>query len=140
VCSLPCRIAVGTQGAHDLQRADIAVEGLDQAGPSFDLRIFLNNPEADAATDPMQAAGYAGSIYVYGYGSPPEDMLAEARRSGARSSLPMTRTVVATDAVRRAQAAGATATVTLVPVPFDSPGPEIDLDSVDVSVLIDAQP
>jgi hypothetical protein len=125
-------IAVGTEGARNLQRADIAVEGLDQAGSSFDLRIFLNNPDADAMTEPTEDNGYAGSIYVYGYGRPPEGEV------GARH--PMTRSIIATDAVRRARAAGATAMVSLVPVPYDSPGPEIDLDGVEVSVLIDEQP
>jgi hypothetical protein len=132
-------IAIGTEGARDLQRADIAVDGIDQAGSSFELRVFLNNPDADAATEPAQDNGYAGSIYVYGYGNPPAD-LTEAREPGAGPRLPMSRSVIATDAVRRAQATGPTATVTLVAVPYDSPGPEIDMGSLDVSVLIDEQP
>jgi tyrosinase len=132
-------IAIGTEAARDLQRADIAVDGIDHAGSSFELRAFLNNPDADAATEPTQDNGYAGSIYVYGYGNPPA-ALAEASETGAGPRLPMNRSIIATDAVRRAQAAGPTATVTLVVVPYDSPGPEVDMDSLDVAVLIDEQP
>jgi hypothetical protein len=117
-------IAIGTEGARYLQRADIAVDGLDQAGSSFELRIFLNRPDADTATDATEDNGYAGSIYVYGYGDPPAD-LARGRDPGAGP---------------RAQAAGPTATVTLVAVAYESPGPEIDMDSLDVSVLVDEQP
>ena len=126
-------IASGTEGAR-VRRADIEVAGLDLAGSSFDLRIFLNNPGADAATEPTEDNGYAGSIYVYAYGRPPDSMRDEP---GAR--LPITRSVIATDAVRRARAGGATASVTLVAVPADSPGPDIDLESVDVTVLVDEE-
>jgi hypothetical protein len=132
-------IAIGTERARYLQRADIAVDGLDQAGSSFELRIFLNQPDADTATDATEDNGYAGSIYVYGYGDPPAD-LARGRDPGAGPRLPMSRSIIATDAVRRAQAAGPTATVTLVAVAYESPGPEIDMDSLDVSVLLDEQP
>jgi len=125
-------IATGAEGAR-LRRADIEVAGLDQAGASFELRMFLNNPGADAATEPTEANGYAGSIYVYGYGRPPESMRDDPR-------LPMTRSIIATEAVARARAEGPTASLTLVAVPADSPGPEIDLGSVDVAVLVDEQP
>lgn len=125
-------IAVATDG--ELQRADIVVDGLDQAGSSFELRIFVNNPEATAATAPAGEDGYAGSIWVYGYGVPPASLLDESDGAGR---LAMTRSVVATDAVRRALAQGPTASLTLVPVAADSPGPEIDLGPVGVAVHVD---
>ena len=124
-------ISTGTEGAR-LRRADIEVAGLDQAGSSFELRIFLNNPDANAATEHSEERGYAGSIYVYGYGRPPESMRDDPR-------LPMTRSIIATEAVARARAEGPTASLTLVAVPADSPGPEVDLGSVDVAVLVDEQ-
>lgn len=129
-------IAIGTEGARGIARADIEVSGLEQAGPSFELRAFLNNPAADAGTEPTEDNGYAGSIHVYGYGQPPPD-LAE---SDARPRLAMTRTLIATDAVRRAAAEGPTLSVTLVPVSSETPTPEIDLDPVEVSLLVDAHP
>jgi hypothetical protein len=123
-------ISTGTEGAR-VRRADIEVAGLDQAGSSFELRIFLNNPAAEAATEPIEERGYAGSIYVYAYGRPPDGMRTEG--------LPMTRSIIATEAVRRARADGPTASVTLVAIPADSPGPAIDLGAVEVAVIVDEQ-
>jgi hypothetical protein len=106
-------IASGPSEATSLRRADIEVSGLEQAGPSYELRIFLNHPDAGAETQPTEAEGYAGSIYVYGYGqAPPGD-------AGAEPRMPMTRSVIATRAVGAAAARGPTATVTLVPVAYD---------------------
>jgi hypothetical protein len=119
-------IPVGAEEASQLQRADIVVDGVDQAGPSFELRVFVNNPQADAETEPTPDAGYAGSIYVYGYGRAPQE-------SEPRPRIPMTRYVIATDAVRAAATAGPTADVTLVPVSSD---PDIHLEELQVSVLV----
>jgi hypothetical protein len=120
--------------AARIARADIEVSGLEQAGPSFELRVFLGNSDADADTEPAEDDGYAGSIHVYGYGTvlPPD--LAESK---ARPRLPMTRTLIATDAVRRAARAGPTASVTLVPVGYEGSGDGIDLGPVQVAILVD---
>lgn len=126
-------IPVRAEDAPSLKRADIVVAGLEQAGPSFELRIFLNNPHADAHTEPAQATGYAGSVYVYGYGRPPEGVGAQ---SDTHPRIPMTRYIMATEAVRTAAAKGPAAAVTLVPVPSDAPDPDIDLSDVQVSVLV----
>jgi hypothetical protein len=47
-------------------RADIEVHGVDQAVPSYEGRIFLNNAEADAETARDAAHGYLGSFFVFG--------------------------------------------------------------------------
>jgi hypothetical protein len=125
-------LPVATAGAN-LGRADIVVSGLDQAGPSFELRLFLNNPRADARTEPAPDTGYAGSVYVYGHGRAPEETGA---RSVPHPRIPMTRYVMATEAIRAAVAKGPAATITLVPVPFQTSAPEIDLDDVKVTVLV----
>lgn len=125
-------IPLGPEGLAAGQHADIVVEGLDQAGPSFELRIFLNNPRADAQTQPTDERGYAGSIYVYGGGSPPTSV---DTRAGSYPRLPMTRSVRATEAVQAAAAAGAQMSVTLVPVAFQAALPAVDLGAVRVSVL-----
>lgn len=122
-------------GSRPFDRADIVVDGLDLAGPSYELRVFLNNPEANAQTEPTPDNGYAGSIYVYGYGQPPETV----GKSG-RPRMPMSRSMTATDAVRAAAGAGSSMSVTLVAVPFDPPDPDIDLDTVVVSILLDEPP
>jgi hypothetical protein len=132
-------ISVGSEDVRAIQRGEIVVDGLDQAGPSFELRIFLNNPDADARTEPTEENGYAGSIYVYGYGhgGPSEDPNAQG---AAHTPLTPTRSVLATDAIRRAAADGPTASMTLVAVPYDSAGGDVDLGCAEVAVLVDDQP
>jgi hypothetical protein len=49
----------------------------------------------------------------------------------------MTRSLIATDAVRRAARAGPTASVTLVPVGYEGSGDGIDLGPVQVAILVD---
>jgi hypothetical protein len=127
-------IPSGTEGARGVQRGDIEVSGLDHGGPSYEVRIFLDNPHADAETEPTPDNGYAASIYVYGYGDPPAGE--DAGRAG-RTSNPITRSVMATEAVRAAAQRGREATVTLVPV--GSEGDDIDLGRAGVSVLVDGQ-
>jgi hypothetical protein len=127
-------IPSGTEGAEGVRRGDIEVSGLDHGGPSYEVRIFLDNPHADAETEPTPDNGYAASIYVYGYGDPPAGE--DAGRSG-RTSAPITRSVMATEAVRAAAQRGRQATVTLVAVGAE--GDDIDLDGTGVSVLVDGQ-
>ncbi len=137
----PVAIPLGPEGLAERQRAEIVVAGLDQAGPSFELRIFLNAPGADAATERAARTGYAGSIHVYGYGNAPEDADARSRSgsgsgSGPGARLPMTRRLTITDAIRAAASEGAEMSVTLVPVAFQAPEPNIDLGEVQVSVMV----
>jgi hypothetical protein len=127
-------IPSGTEGAAGVLRGDIEVSGLDHGGPSYEVRIFLDNPHADAETEPTPDNGYAASIYVYGYGDPPagEDAI-----RGEQTSNPITRSVMATDAVRAAAQRGRQATVTLVAVGAE--GDAIDLADAGVAVLVDGQ-
>ena len=76
--------------------------------------MFLNNPGAGATTQRSATNGYAGTFHIYGFG---------AAASGAGGSAdggvrgPITKSVIATEAVRRAIDAGAAVvTVTVVPV------------------------
>lgn len=52
----------------DFRRADLIFEGVDHAGPSFEGRVFLNNPTATAETAPTPENGYAGSFHIFGHG------------------------------------------------------------------------
>ena len=93
-------------------RADIHFEGVEQAGPSFEARVFLNNPDADQQTPPDPTRGYAGAFHVYGYGEPhmhPGD-------ASEPLSAPMHRYVTATEAIKLARQTGATMRVTVVPM------------------------
>lgn len=48
------------------RRADIEIHGVDQAMPSYEARVFLNNPEADVMTEQTEADGYLGSFFMFG--------------------------------------------------------------------------
>ncbi|HVT12417.1 MAG TPA: hypothetical protein VHE55_09130 [Fimbriimonadaceae bacterium] len=86
----------------------VTVHGVDQAGPSFEARVFLNNPDADEETETSLENGYAGSFEVYGYGLSP---------SQKPSRLPMNRVVEATEAIRHELERGhKETTVTIVPI------------------------
>lgn len=99
-------------------RADIEIYGIDQSGASFEGRVFLNNPEANLATPLSPENGYAGSFHVYGYGIWPADVTARLAKPAASQAIraPITKTLIATEAVRRAAAKGNEARVTVVPV------------------------
>ena len=130
-------VDTGERGS-DFERADIVFEGVEQAGGSFEARVFLNNPEADASTPKTPEHGYAGSFHVYGYGRYP----GEPGPPGSPTA-PMTRYVTATDAVRAAMGKGGV-TVTTVAVgsggkPDEGPGPHA-LDPERVSIRVDQQP
>ena len=46
----------------------LVVSGIEQRGPSHELRVFACHPQADASTPRTADSGYLGSIFVYGYG------------------------------------------------------------------------
>src|SRR5690349_17602205 len=52
----------------EYERADLEFIGVDHAGASYEARVYLNNPNANSATEPTDANGYAGSFYVFGHG------------------------------------------------------------------------
>src|SRR6476646_1543903 len=102
------------------QRAELVFGGVDQAGPSFEARVFLNNPNADENTERAAEAGYAGSFHVFGYGTPPPPAIAEAqakREPGSGPVAPIEKRVYADDAALRAALEQSDQlTVTVVPV------------------------
>lgn len=44
----------------------LVFRGVDHGGPSFEARVFLNNPAATDATPTTAKYGYVGSFFVYG--------------------------------------------------------------------------
>jgi hypothetical protein len=111
-------------------RADIVFEGVEQAGPSFGGLVFLNNPEADASTAPTPENGFAGGFHVYGFGPQTEPRPpGTGDAAGSHAREPITASVIATDAVRRALEDGNELTVTVVPQPDVSP---LEFDRVSV--------
>jgi len=50
------------------QRADLEFEGVEHDGASFVMHVFLNNPDADAATPRTAEERYAGYLTVFAHG------------------------------------------------------------------------
>ena len=133
------RVPVDAGGKEgDFERADIVFDGVEQAGGSFEARVFLNNPEADASTPMTPEHGYAGSFHVYGYGRYP----GEPNPAGGPTA-PMTRYITATDAVRAAMATGDVNVTTVAVGRGDQagggPGPGA-IDPGRVSIRLDQPP
>lgn len=108
------------------RRADIVLEGVDQAGRSYEGRVFVNNPSADRATPRTPDSGYAGAFHVYGHGiqrpaasaNDPESPAASASDpQSPRPRLPITKYIVASDVVRSALQRTHTLTITVVSIP-----------------------
>lgn len=136
VASVPLR---QTEGVADrtFQRADIVLENVEQGGPSFELRVFLGNAEATQDTPRSPEVGYAGSVHVYGYGTPPP--LPEGVTPG-RVRSPMRREVDGTEAVQGWLRRGGDARVTLVAVPASGePGEPfaVDLSAIEATLQLD---
>lgn len=124
--------------SRGVRRAELVFGGVDQAGPSFAARVFLNNPEADETTAQTPEMGYAGSFHVYGYGAPAPPAIAEAKAkqaAGGRPVAPIEKRVRADEAALRSALEGADElTITVVPIPVDPGGraPERPFERVDV--------
>lgn len=109
---------------EDVTRADLVFYGVDHSGPSYEARIFLDNPRASADTPRDIEKGYAGSFTVFGHGGcygdaghcAPEDRTTdEFDLRPAHPLTPHTRTVTVTDALKRTS--GEQVTVNVVAVP-----------------------
>jgi tyrosinase len=127
------------------ERADIEFEGLDHSGASYEGRVFINNPAADRDTGMTDENGYAGSYFIFGHGGcfGDEGHCDVAPRGPydprpPHALWPIRKIVVATDAIRRAAAAGSKMSITVVPVitpttdrvPADEIVPKFQLVSV----------
>jgi hypothetical protein len=119
---------------EEITRADLILYGVDHSGPSYEARIFLDNPRADADTPRDIEQGYAGGFAVFGHGGcygdeghcAPEDRFTD--EFDRRPPHPLTRyirTVPVTEALKRTT--GDQVRVQLVAVPRetkDSPASE----------------
>ena len=107
-------------------RADVIFTGVDHSGCSYEVRLFLNNPDADGSTARDEAARYAGRFHVFGHGGCFGDVghcdvpTPSADRTDLRPAhplTPLTTYVTVTAALQRLLVSGATLdTVTLVPL------------------------
>lgn len=110
---------------HRFVRADIEISGIFHGEASYEGRIFLNNPKADAETPKDLVHGYAGSFHIFGHGGCLGDVghceVSQHNRESYdfRSPNPLTpakKRVTVTTALREIAKSSKTATITVVPV------------------------
>ena len=110
---------------HRYVRSDLEIYGIYHGGPSYEGRIFLNNPKADQTTPRSRENGYAGSFYIFGHGGclgdPGHCEVNEENREDYdfRSPHPLTpakKKVTVTATLREIAKTNKTATITVVPV------------------------
>ncbi|HWX46237.1 MAG TPA: hypothetical protein VNY52_13070 [Solirubrobacteraceae bacterium] len=120
------------KGQPDFARADIVFYGVDHSGPSFEARIFLNNPAADLSTPREEASNFAGSFTVFGHAGCAGDAGHCEVPRGPRDPFdrrpphpltPQIKTVIVTEALRRV--AEGKLTITVVPVRPGANGAEV---------------
>jgi tyrosinase len=94
----------------EVVRADLIFYGVDHSGPTYDARIFLDNPRANADTPRTAEAGYAGSFTIFGHGgcfggdnhcAPKDRYSDEFDRRPPHPLTPQTVAVTITDALAR---------------------------------------
>jgi hypothetical protein len=123
---------------QDVRRVELVFDGVEQAGPSFEARVFLNNPDADESTAKAPETGYAGSFHVYGYGQPPPPAIAEAKTEQPEDGgpiAPIEKRLQADEAAVRVALQGSDQlTITVISVPADPGGaaPARPFEHVDV--------
>jgi tyrosinase len=107
--------------AEPFVRADLIFYGLDHSRESYEGRVFVDAPTADADL-PREGDLYAGSFWIFGHGGcfgdvghcdvPVRDDPFDLRPP--HQLTPATRTVTVTDAIKRLLDAGETATTVSV--------------------------
>jgi hypothetical protein len=114
----------------DFERADLVFTGVDHSGMSYEVRAFLNNPEADENTPRVLEQGYAGRFVIFGHGGCYGDMghcdIPTERRGPhdlrpPHPLAPQTRIITVTEALDHAlrDGGGELTSVTLVPISKD---------------------
>jgi tyrosinase len=125
-------------------RCDIEFHDVDHSGPSYEGRVYLDNPDADEKTG-YDDPSYAGSYHIFGHGGCLFDEghceVKPRRKYDPRPAHPLTRAkkvVRATEAVKRAIADDKKATVTVVPIieplPYDIDDKHAE-DPVDIGYI-----
>lgn len=52
---------------NDFYQAVIEFYGVDTNGPTYEGRVYVNNPDADGNTPLDESSGYVGSYYIFGH-------------------------------------------------------------------------
>jgi hypothetical protein len=110
--------------SHRYDSADLEIMGIYHGEASYEGRIFLNNPKADASTPCTLDHGYAGSFHIFGHGGCFGDaghceVPSERDPYDWRPPHPLTpanKRVEITDALRETAKKAQEMTITVVPV------------------------
>lgn len=135
----PIELPAREAGAPEFYRADLVFYGVDHSGPSYEGRVFINAPRANASTG-RDHPSYAGSFHIFGHGGcfgdeghcdvptaapDPFDL------RPPHQLTPATKTVIVTDALKRIVRDDAGAiTVTIVAVTVEGDDDVLSLDTV----------
>jgi hypothetical protein len=146
----PLELAPRDEDEVEIARADLVFYEVDHSGPSFQAHVFIDRPDADERTPLELDEGYAGSFTIFGhdgcYGDvghcdvregPPKDLF-DVRPP--HPLTPLTKTVIATEAIKRVS--GESFTVTVIPIVPDADVPEradvLRFDHIRVVTYLDA--
>lgn len=106
-------------------RAEVRFDGLTPPQDSFEVRIFLGEPNASAKTPVTGNPHYIGSHYFYGLGAAAAANAPEDRRRGTGQFAPAQIRVNVTEELRAYVARSADANVPVTLVAVDQSGREI---------------
>jgi hypothetical protein len=116
-------------------RVDLILDDVDHSGPSYEGRVYFNNPDADEDSGRDAGTGYAGSFHIFGhagcFGDQGHCDVPEGPRDPydlrpPHQLIPDTKLVTVTDALL---ALGEQqVTVTIVPIVRTSAALPIDVD------------
>ena len=98
----------GGDDRPELARADLTFYGLDHSGPSYQVRVFFNNPNAGPDTPLIAGEGFVGRFSVFAHGGCfGEEGHCEVRppvspfdRRQPHPLVPIARYLTVTDAIR----------------------------------------
>lgn len=126
----PIRLPPAVDGQRRYYRADLDFHEVDHSGLSYEGRVFLNNPDADAATA-TDDSSYAGSFFIFGHWgcvgddhghcAVPEGPLHAFDRRQPPQLLPIKQTVDVTEALTRLVEEPEVDEVTVHVVPIAAP-------------------
>jgi hypothetical protein len=106
--SEPIELPIRDGDDDPISRADLVFYDVDHSGPSYEARVFINAPKANART-PRDDPHYAGSFCIFGHGGcfgdvghcdiPTERDPFDLRPP--HQLIPASKTVVITEALKR---------------------------------------
>jgi tyrosinase len=139
--SAPIELAPAIAG-RSFRRVDLVFHGVDHSSDSYEGRVYLNDPQADASTG-RETDSYVGSYHVLGHGGcfgdvghcdVPTGPRAPFDLRPAHQLTPHTKVVIVTEDLRRILAqvpAGEPITVTVVAVtPGEASNEVLSFDEV----------